>query len=121
MFSSIIRFSGVTAEKLKEVAEIERICFTHEKELKLAKLVIRFPEILDQIANELYPHVLCSYLFKLCTAVNEFYNSCYCIESDKETGQIISINMGRIVLCEAARRVLLQAFYILGIEPLEKM
>ena len=48
-------------------------------------------------------------------------DACYCVEKDKETGDIVKVNMSRILLCEATRLVLFRGLYILGIEPLEKM
>ena len=51
----------------------------------------------------------------------EFYDACYCVEKDKETRDIVKVNMSRILLCEATRLVLFYGLYILGIEPLAKM
>lgn len=113
--------SGVTPQQLDAAAKSEVICVSHEKELKIAKCIVRFPEILDRVAEELYPHILCDYLYELCGTMTEFYDACYCVEKDRGTGEIVNVNMSRILLCEATRRVLHQAFYILGIEPVEKM
>ena len=113
--------SGVTDVQLQEAIFSVPIDVSHEKEFKLAKCITRFPEILTQIMDDLCPHTLCDYLYELCTTMTEFYDACYCVEKDKETGDIIQVNMSRILLCEATRQVLYQALYILGIEPLEKM
>lgn len=118
---SIIRFSGVTDAQLKEASFNTAIDLTHEKELKLGKCIARFPEILAQVMDDLCPHTLCDYLYELCTTMTEFYDACYCVEKDKETGDIVKVNMSRILLCEATRLVLFRGLYILGIEPLEKM
>ena len=118
---SIIRFSGVTNSQLKEAAQSVTVVMLHEKELKLGKCITRFTEILAQIMDDLCPHTLCEYLYELCTTLSEFYDACYCVEKDKETGDIIQVNMSRILMCEATRLVLHQALHILGIEPLEKM
>ena len=89
--------------------------------MKLAKCIVRFPEVLSRILDDLFPHTLCDYLYELCTTLTEFYDACYCIEKDKETGAVLSVNMSRLMLCEATRLVLERAFFILGIEPVGKM
>lgn len=120
-YRSIIRVSGVSDSDLKEAAVTTPIGLSHEKELKLAKCIVRFPEVLADVMTNLYPHTLCDYLYELCTTMTEFYDACYCVEKDTETGAIIRVDMSRILLCEATRMVLHQAFYILGIDPVEKM
>jgi arginyl-tRNA synthetase len=54
------------------------VLLQHDKEWKLGKCLIRFPEIL---------HTLCDYLYELATTFTEFYDSCYCIEKDRQTGR----------------------------------
>ena len=120
-YRSIIRVSGVSDSDLKEAAVTTPIGLSHEKELKLAKCIVRFPEVLADVMTNLYPHTLCDYLYELCTTMTEFYDACYCVEKDTETEAIIRVDMSRILLCEATRMVLHQAFNILGIDPVEKM
>ena len=103
---SIARLANVTTEQLKEAALTTSIDVTHEKELKLSKCIIRFPEIISRILEELYPHLLCDYLYELCTTFSEFYDSCYCVEKDRVTGEVLSVNMSRLLLCEATAMVL---------------
>lgn len=31
-------------------------------------------------------HSLCDYLYELATTFTEFYDSCYCVEKDRQTG-----------------------------------
>ena len=118
---SIARLANITAEQIREAALTTPIDVSHEKELKLAKCVIRFPEIIDRIADNLLPHTLCDYLYELCTTFTEFYEVCYCVEKDRQTKEIIQVNMSRILLCEATAQVLDRSFYILGLEPVRKM
>ena len=94
---------------------------SHEKELKLAKCVVRFPEVLSRTADNLFPHDLCNYLYELCTTFTEFYEACYCVEKDRKTGDVIKVNMSRILLCEATLRVLDKGYYIVGLEPVSRM
>ena len=94
---------------------------SHEKELKLAKCLIRFPEVISRTLDDLYPHFLCDYVYEVCTTFTGFYDACYCVEKDRQTGEIIKINMSRLLLCEATAMILDRAFAILGLEPVSKM
>lgn len=111
----------MSSEQLREAALTTPIDVSHEKELKLAKCIIRFPEILVLITDNLYPHILCDYLYELCTTFTEFYDACYCVEKDRQTGEIIKINMSRLLLCEATAMVLEKGFHIVGLEPVNRM
>ena len=115
---SIIRLSGISQKQLTTPTDID---LSHPKELKLAKCITRFPEVLSKILDDLFPHTLCEYLYELCTTMTEFYDSCYCVEKDRATGNIVNINISRILLLEATRLVLKQSFDIIGIDPVDKM
>ena len=111
----------MTPEQLKEAAQTSSPELIHEKELKLAKCIVRFSEIVVRIQEDLHPHVLCDYTYELCTTFTEFYNACYCVEKDPQTGKIVSINMHRLMLCQATAKVMEKSFYILGLNPVERM
>ena len=66
-------------------------------------------------------HSICDYMYELACVFTEFYDSCYCIEKDKQTGEIKSINMSRLVLCESTASVLATCFHLLGLQTIEKM
>lgn len=118
---SIARLANVTTEQLREAAKTTTIDVSHEKELKLAKCIVRFPEFISRVIDELLPHYLCDYTYELCTTFTGFYDACYCVEKDRQTGEIIKVNMDRLLLCEATALVLDRAFAILGLEPVSRM
>ncbi len=45
----------------------------HDKEVKLAKTLLRLPEVLRRVAAELCLHNLCEYLYDISTTFTEFY------------------------------------------------
>ena len=104
-----------------QAATTTEIELVHEKELKLAKAIIRFPDVVCHVLEDLRPHVLCEYTYELCTTFSEFYDNCYCIQKAPGSNEIININMSRVLLCEATAAVLEKAFYILGLKPVHKM
>jgi len=93
----------------------------HAKEWKLAKLVLKFPEIILRCVGDLLLHTLCDYLYELATTFTEFYDACYVIEKNRQTGEIEKVNMSRLLLCEAAADVMKNGFSILGLSTVERM
>ncbi|XP_057339959.1 arginine--tRNA ligase, cytoplasmic [Microplitis mediator] len=117
---SIARAANVTEEQIKQAVDSTPISLEHEKEWKLAKVLIKFPDVLLKITKDLFLHPLCEFCYEISTAFSEFYDNCYCVEKNKN-GEIVKVNMNRILLCEATAIVLEQCFFILGLKPVAKM
>ncbi|XP_071442196.1 arginine--tRNA ligase, cytoplasmic [Hetaerina americana] len=117
---SIARTAGLSANDLQEAAKTTPVSLDHEKEWKLGKVLLRFPDVLIRVTKDLGLHQLCDYLYEIATTFTEFYDACYCIEKDS-TGKIKSVNTGRILLCEATALIMAKVFDILGLKPVPKM
>lgn len=74
---------------LQKAAQETKIILDHEKEWKLGRCILRFPEILQKILDDLLLHTLCDYIYELATTFTEFYDSCYCVEKDRQTGECL--------------------------------
>ncbi|CAG5135187.1 unnamed protein product [Candidula unifasciata] len=118
---SIARSANVSPEELAEAAKTTLVDLDHPAEWKLAKCILRFTEVVTKVLDDLLLHTLCDYLYELTTTFTEFYDKCYCIEKDRTTGQIVRVNMSRLLMCEATALVIATCFNILGIKPLDKM
>ncbi|XP_030836351.1 arginine--tRNA ligase, cytoplasmic-like [Strongylocentrotus purpuratus] len=118
---SISRKAEVLAETLKEAAKTTSIPVEHPKEWKLAKCLARFPEIISRTLDDLFIHGICDYLYEVANTFTEFYEVCYCIVKNKQTGEIESVDTGRLLLCEATAAIMAKCFDILGLHPVEKM
>ncbi|XP_024921228.1 arginine--tRNA ligase, cytoplasmic isoform X2 [Cynoglossus semilaevis] len=118
---SIARLANIDEVALRKSAETTEVILDHEKEWKLGKCILRFPEILQKILDDLLLHTLCDFLYELATTFTEFYDSCYCVEKDRRTGQVIKVNMWRMLLCEATASIMAKGFEILGINPVHRM
>nr|XP_040037900.1 arginine--tRNA ligase, cytoplasmic [Gasterosteus aculeatus aculeatus] len=118
---SIARLANIDEATLRKAAETSEVLLDHEKEWKLGKCLLRFPEILQKILDDLLLHTLCDYLYELATTFTEFYDSCYCIEKDRKTGEVVKVNMWRMLLCEATAAIMAKCFDILGINPVGRM
>lgn len=86
-FRSIARLANIDEEMLQKAARETKIILDHEKEWKLGRCILRFPEILQKILDDLFLHTLCDYIYELATTFTEFYDSCYCVEKDRQTGK----------------------------------
>ncbi|KAB7498596.1 Arginine--tRNA ligase, cytoplasmic [Armadillidium nasatum] len=84
------------------------------------KILLKLPDVIVKLAQDLYPHPLCEFMYEISTAFTEFYDNCYCIEKDS-SGKIVKVNLHRLLLCEATAVVMDKCFDILGIKTLEKM
>ncbi|XP_041656824.1 arginine--tRNA ligase, cytoplasmic [Cheilinus undulatus] len=118
---SIARLANIDEAALRKAAEDTEVLLDHEKEWKLGKCILRFPEILQKILDDLLLHTLCDYLYELATTFTEFYDSCYCVEKDRQTGEVVKVNMWRMLLCEATATIMAKGFDILGINPVQRM
>ncbi|XP_058853217.1 arginine--tRNA ligase, cytoplasmic-like [Acipenser ruthenus] len=118
---SIARLANIDEASLRKAAGSTEMVLDHEKEWKLGKCILRFPEILQKILEDLLLHTLCDYLYELATTFTEFYDNCYCVEKDRHTGNVVKVNMWRMLLCDATAIVMAKGFDILGIKPVQRM
>lgn len=110
---SIIDKSGMSKDDINAALEKGGFKITHPHERFLAMSLLRFPEVLNTVNDELNIHKLCDYIYDIAVKISEGYKKYRIIDSeDKVT---------RVLLCEAVRRVLLQSFRLLSIEPLERI
>lgn len=118
---SIARNCGEDFVKnLEKIKKETPIVLDHEKEIKLAKALIQFPDVIEKILKDLNLHYMCEFLYQISTTFTEFYDSCYCIEKNKQ-GEIVKINKSRVLLCEATAAVMSKCFEILGLKTLDKI
>ncbi|XP_053667051.1 probable arginine--tRNA ligase, cytoplasmic [Anopheles marshallii] len=111
---------GDFANNIQKVIESTELKLDHEKEWKLAKVLLRFTDVVLVITKNLSLHYLCEFVYEVCTTFSEFYDNCYCIEKNKQ-GEIIKVYASRILLCEATSMVLGKCFDILGLKPVHKI
>ncbi|OUS24180.1 arginine--tRNA ligase [Gammaproteobacteria bacterium 45_16_T64] len=132
-WDSMLNFEGNTAPYLQYAyARIQRIFRKAEvspkdltgnfniscKEEKfLALELLKFEETVRQVAEDAYPHVLCSYLFDLASGLMSFYEACPILKDGVDQATRDS----RLLLCDAIARTLKQGLDLLGIEVMDRM
>jgi arginyl-tRNA synthetase len=113
---SIGRKAGVDFAELPADAPV---IVEHESEVELAKNLLRFPEIVSQVAADPRPNVLTEYLFELSRSFSRFYDRKRGVRVvDAEPAEI---RTSRLRLCDLTARTIRTGLYLLGIETLEQM
>ncbi len=84
-------------------------------EQQLALNLSRFGEVVAELAENLQPHKLCSYLFELASGYSVFYENCPVLKSEDP------VRSSRLGLVQATRNVLARGLDLLGIIAPERM
>jgi arginyl-tRNA synthetase len=93
------------------------VTITEPQERALAVKLLQFPEVLEQVLKDAFPHVLCSYLYDLASLYMSFYEACPILKEGIEAATRDS----RLQLCHAVARQMQQGLALLGIETMERM
>jgi len=105
---------------LRKAGQIpQQAAFAYEltpHEINLIDLLARFPDTVQQAANEYRPLVMANYAYDLANAFHSFYHSVPVLQSDSE-----STRAARLRLVAAARQTLANALALLGITAPEVM
>lgn len=109
---SIFRKAGVTPESLSANLLIDT-----EQEKTLAIKLLQFSEVLDQVAREAMPHLLCTYLYDVASLYMTFYEACPILKE----GIAPELRDSRLRLCHLVARTLEKGLELLGIETMERM
>ena len=92
-------------------------------EVRLAQVIARLPEVVEDAARDLAPHAVAQYALDLATAWNSYYN--HRDENGRPDTMVMRAEPGlresRLQLVDAVRRTLASALELLGIESPEAM
>ncbi|KAI6227719.1 Arginyl-tRNA synthetase [Aphelenchoides fujianensis] len=91
----------------------------HDAELKLAKQLLRLPDVLLAAVATLQLHKLCDYVHDVAVLYNDFHDNCPTVETQEGMAPVPRHH--RLVLCEVTAMVMRKCFKILGIHELDKM
>jgi len=113
-----VRVQGIISRKgqidFEQLAQ-HPIQLQADVELVLAKHLLQFSEVLDQVVTDLLPNRLCQYLFELSQKFNQFYDRCPVLTADEPR------QTSRLALCDTTARTLKLGLSLLGIEVLDRM
>ena len=109
---SIFRKAGISAESFS--AEIS---ITEPQEKALIMKLLQFDNVVDQVAAEGYPHILCNYVYELASAYMTFYEHCPVLKDEVPE----ELQKSRLQLCKLTSETIAKGLDLLGIEVMEKM
>jgi formate dehydrogenase beta subunit len=91
---------------------------THPAELALIRQMLRLPELVEEAATRLEPHHLPHYAQELAASFHSFYKQCRVVSSDPADA---ALSAARLKLVQAARIVLANTLYLMGMAAPEQM
>lgn len=114
--NSILKKAGVERGKLEDlpVSLFQYELTSHE--IELIEQISRFPNAVQQAANEYRPLVMASYAYDLANAFHSFYHAVPVLQSEDE-----NIRQARLRLVVAAKQTLANALRLLDIQAPEVM
>jgi len=101
--------------KAGEINTKATIILSEPQERQLATKILQLSEIIDIVAKEGTPNLLCNYLFELAGNFMTFYEACPIMKADEETQQ------SRLKLAQLTAETLKTGLDLLGIDVMERM
>ncbi|MDF7676552.1 arginine--tRNA ligase [Neisseriaceae bacterium ESL0693] len=129
-WDSMLSFEGNTApylqyaytrvqsifRKAENPPQEAQITLNEPLEKQLALELLRFEDVLNNVADTAYPHYLANYLYHIATLFSRFYESCPILKANTE-----AIRASRLQLARLIGLTLKEGLALLGIDTLEAM
>ncbi len=109
---------NLAAERGIDFAAGDVSLLTHPHELELIRTMLRLPELVEQVAENLEPHHLPHYATELATAFHHFYESCRVISANPEDNEL---TLARLKLVAAAQVAFRRTLTLMGMSAPERM
>ena len=91
---------------------------THPNELELIRTMLRLPELMVQVAENLEPHHLPHYAMELATAFHHFYENCRVISANPDDNEL---TLARLKLVSAAQVAFRRTLTLMGMSAPDRM
>jgi arginyl-tRNA synthetase len=112
--SSIIRKAEEDGIQISDAYDSDLLI--HPSETSLIKEMAGFPQAVYECAKKRSPHLMAGYAFSLASTFNQFYRDCPVLVGENE-----GLKTSRLALVKAAKIVLKNSLFCLGIEAPEIM
>lgn len=109
---SIFRKAGIEHSDI-----VQNISIGEQQEKALALKLLQFGEVVQQVADDAYPHVLCNYLYELASVYMVFYEHCPVLKE----GIAPEVRNSRLAICQLTSLIMAQGLDLLGIDVMEQM
>ena len=88
---------------------------SHPQEIKLLKLMAKYPSMVENAVRKLSPYIMARYAYTLASQFNQFYRDCPVLKADDNTRNT------RLAIVKAFKKLIKDVLELLGIEAPEKM
>eukprot|EP00051_Salpingoeca_urceolata_P014401 m.183163 g.183163 ORF g.183163 m.183163 type:complete len:420 (+) comp18076_c0_seq1:1348-2607(+) len=116
---SVFRQPEIVPLDIEKLCASETVTLELPCEMRLATHLLKFPEVLERVMQDLMPHYLCDFLYELSGAFTEFYEGRKIISKPK--GQEPKVVVPALLLAHASYLVMNQCFQLLGIRTVDRM
>ncbi|HET6402969.1 MAG TPA: arginine--tRNA ligase [Candidatus Kapabacteria bacterium] len=113
--ASILRFAVQQELDISDSDETSLDVLRHEEEIRLIKVLLRFPTVVERSTAALAPHHICEFLREVAAQFHKFYQECRIVGGPKE------LELPRLMLALATKRVIAGGCAILGVSAPESM
>jgi arginyl-tRNA synthetase len=113
--ASILRFAIQQDIDISDFDESSLDVLQHDEEIRLIKVLLRFPTVVERSTAALAPHHVCEYLREVAAQFHKFYQECRIVGGPKE------LEIPRLMLALATKRILAGGCSILGVSAPESM
>jgi arginyl-tRNA synthetase len=114
-----VRANSILKKANIQPSNLEPAAFDYEltkHEIELIEILSRFPNAVQQAANEYRPLVMAAYAYDLANAFHSFYHAVPVLQSETE-----QIKIARLRLVAAAKQIIASALKLLDIQAPEVM
>jgi len=114
-----VRATSILKKANVQGLELQPASFNYEfdkHEIELIEQISRFPNAVQQAANEYRPLVMAAYVYDLANAFHSFYHAVPVLQSENE-----GTRNARLGLVAAAKQTLINALRLLDIQAPEVM
>ncbi|MHB8778814.1 MAG: arginine--tRNA ligase [Anaerolineales bacterium] len=112
--NSILKKADIQALKHSDLQTFDYELTKHE--IELIELISRFPQTVEQAANEYRPLVMAAYAYDLANAFHSFYHAVNVLQTEDE-----NIKIARLRLVASAKQTIKNALRLLDIQAPEVM
>ncbi|WP_426414953.1 arginine--tRNA ligase [Aestuariirhabdus sp. LZHN29] len=115
---AVTRIRSIFRKGNMELSGLEgKLLIVESEEQALATKLLQFNEVVDNVAREGCPHLMCTYLYELAGAFMSFYEAC----PVNKDGVDPAVRASRLKLCALVASELELGLDLLGIETVEQM
>jgi arginyl-tRNA synthetase len=99
-------------------ADVDFARLSDPEEFELAKLIHRFPAVVQLAANRYEPSFIATYLLQCAGAFHKYYRD---IDRHKVVSDDVELTRARLLMCHCLKTVIANGLSLLGIETVDEM